>query len=245
VIATHLGNGIVQFDDVMTIDDGFTTDFFDRLNKLNINQSSESEDGSIINEGNYRIEKDKIQLSPQRYTDLTKLNDPKDQEFIQTMQNSIHQCVRTYSHLFPVVAECIRWASHGYIIKYDVGQSIGPHSDCNIPYEKDGITPINTFPMQNVLTCGLMLNDGYQGGAISYRPWGIKTKPDSGSVLVYPSSYLGCHEVDPITSGTRYAYLMWYGQGPINGINHNVITDIVQVNSNQKVVPVGPLPPYV
>ena len=244
MIATHLGNGVIQFDNVLSIEESYINGFFNRLNQLEVNHGIKNEDGSITSEGNYRIPKDKINLSPQRYTNFNGMDLLEDQEFIKSMRDSIHKCVRVYTQVFPIVAECIRWASHGYAIKYDVGQSIGPHSDCNIPYAEDGVTPLSTFPMQNVLTCGLMLNNDYEGGDISYRPWGIKTKPPAGSVLLYPSSYLGCHEVDTITKGTRYAYLMWYGQGPISGLTHNVISDLKQLNANQKFVPVGQLRLY-
>jgi predicted 2-oxoglutarate/Fe(II)-dependent dioxygenase YbiX len=228
----------------MSIKDNYINGFFDRLNQLETNHGSENADGSVTSEGNYTIPKDKVQLSPQRYTNLNELTLPEDKDFIKVMRDSIHQCVRIYTQAFPVVAESVRWATHGYAIKYDVGQSIGPHSDCSIPYEKDQITPISTFPMQNVLTCGLMLNNDYEGGELSYRPWGITTKAPAGSVVIYPSSYLGCHEVEPVSKGVRYAYLMWYGQGPINGVPHNVVTDLPQLNFNQKVVPVGQLPLY-
>jgi len=241
MIATHLGNGIVQFDNVLTIKENYINGFFDRLNELQPNQGIEVDDDFVINEGSYKMSKEAAKLSPQRYTNLNELVFPEDQEFIKLMREAIHECVRAYTQVFPVVAECIRWATHGYAIKYEIGQSIGPHSDCNIPYEEDRITPISTFPMQNVLTCGLMLNDDYRGGAISYRPWGITTKAPAGSILIYPSSYLGCHEVNPVTEGIRYAYLMWYGQGPIDGINHNAVNDLHQLNFNQKTVLVGRL----
>lgn len=241
MIATHLGNGIIQFDKVLKIDKEYITSFFTRLNNLQTNLGIEIDNELIINEGNYRMSKEMAKLSPQRYTNLDELTLPKDQEFIKTMRDSIHQCVRMYTKVFPVVVESIRWATHGYAIRYDIGQSIGPHSDCNIPYEEDGTTPINTFPMQNVLTCGLMLNNDYEGGELSYRPWGITTTTDAGSILIYPSSYVGCHEVTPVTKGTRYAYLMWYGQGPISGVSHNTINDLKELNFNQRVVPVGPI----
>lgn len=241
MIATHLGNGIIQFDNVISIKENYINGFFDRLNNLQPNQGREVDDESIMNEGNYKMSKEMAKLSPQRYTNLDELTLPKDQEFIKVMRDSIHQCVRMYTKVFPVVAESIRWATHGYAIKYDVGQYIGPHSDCNIPYEEDQVTPISTFPMQNVLTCGLMLNDDYEGGELSYRPWSIRTKAPAGSIVIYPSSYLGCHEVEPVLKGIRYAYLMWYGQGPISGIHHNVVTDLKELNFSQKVVPVGPI----
>lgn len=239
MIVTHLGNGIVKFDDALSIDKDYIDGFFERLNLLDVNHGIKNSDGSVTNEGDYTIEKNKVSLSPHRYTNLDLLSLEEDRHFIKSMRDSIHKCVHAYADIFPIVAESIRWVTNGYAIKYEVGNEIGPHSDCSIPYEEDGVTPINTAPMQNVLTCGLMLNDEYEGGAISYRPWAITTKPNAGSILIYPSSYIGCHEVAPILKGTRYAYLMWYGQGPISGSNHNMVIDIVKKNSDQRFVSVG------
>lgn len=241
MITTHLGNAIVRFDDALVIDVNYMSGLFERLNQLEVNHGQMVDDEHVLTEGRYKLHKQEANIAPQRFTDLTKLDRPDDQLFIQNMRNTIHQCVREYVHLFPVVAECIRWSTDGYIIKYENGQSIGPHSDCNIAYADDGVTPINTFPMQNILTCGLILNNDYEGGDISYRPWGITTKPSAGSILIYPSSFVGCHEVAPVTTGIRYAYLMWYGHGPTGGVSHRVIDDIKSLNSNQSFVPVGRL----
>lgn len=245
MIATHLGNAIVKYDNALSIDPQFMTGFYKRLQQTGVNQGEVLDEEHVRTEGKYTFDKEKVKMSPQRFTDLSKMESDEDQLFISKMRESIHRCVREYSQSFPIVAECIKWVTDGYVIKYEVGQSIGPHSDCSIAYAEDGITPINTFPMQNILTCGLMLNDDYEGGQVSYRPWGITTRPDAGSILIYPSSYVGCHEVAPVTSGVRYAYLMWYGHGPLlGGFNHRAVTDIRNSNSNQKFVPVGQLPLY-
>jgi len=244
VIATHLGNAIVKYDNAISIDPQFMSGFYDRLQQTGVTHGETIDEEHVRTEGKYIFDKTKIVESPQRFTDLSKLTSEEDQLFVKNMRSIIHRCVREYVHTFPVVAECIRWSTDGYVIKYENGQSIGPHSDCSIAYADDGVTPINTFPMQNIITCGLMLNDDYEGGAISYRPWGITTRPDAGSVLIYPSSYVGCHEVAPITSGVRYAYLMWYGHGPIGGFNHRTVDDVRGSNSSQDIVLVGQLPLY-
>lgn len=236
-----MGNGVVKFEDVFAIDKDYIFEFFSQLNKIDVNYGQAIDEEHVRSEGQYKLNYEEMSKAPIRFTDLHRLERPEDADFILKMRDAIHSCVRVYARIFPVVAECVRWGTHGYVIRYENGQSIGPHSDCNIAYEDDGITPINTFPMQNVLTCGLFLNDDFSGGDLYFRPWAITVKPKPGTIVIYPSSYLGCHEVSPVTVGQRHAYLMWYGHGPISGISHRPADDIKDISANfqQKFVPVG------
>jgi len=243
----HLGNGIIKFEDVFSFDTEYFSGFTKRLHNLD-KRPEQVIDGNdetyILTEGGYKITERDANYAPQRFSQLSMLSE-EDKQFIEDVRDAIHTCVVEYCKVFPVVIENIRWATNGYVIKYENGQEIGPHSDCNIAYAEDGVTPVNTFPMQNILTCGLFFNDNFEGGEVLYRPWGITVKPKPGSVLVYPSSYMGCHEVAAVTEGIRYAYLCWYGQGPINMPDHRMIDQIRKEvghsNSAQRFVPVGPV----
>ena len=106
----------------------------------------------------------------------------------------------------------MKWRTSGQVASYSVGQNIGPHGDCALPYDNEG-NILNSFPLHNTLTGSMTLSDGYEGGAIRFRPWNITTNPKLGSVLIYPSSFMGCHEVEKIVSGARNVYLQWFCQG--------------------------------
>jgi predicted 2-oxoglutarate/Fe(II)-dependent dioxygenase YbiX len=243
---THLGSGIVRFDEVFGVDpenfEGFKKDL-----ELTIPQQNKviDEDGSVRTSGGYKIEGNHFKDSPTRYTNLQTLND-SNKNFVSILQQAMHDCVVEYCKIFPVVIENIRWVTNGYVIKYENGQSIGPHSDCNIAYDEDNVTPINTTPIYNILTVGAFLNNDFAGGEISYRPWGIVQRPNVGSILIYPSSYIGCHEVAPVTQGARYAYLRWYGHGDApSGKNESVfhlLENLKIINFEQKAVLVGEIP---
>lgn len=245
MIVTHLGSGIVKFDDVFSVDIEHFKTFKENLEET-IQQESKviDEEGSVRTEGGYKISNEWIKYSPTRYTDLSSLTG-KDHTFVEMLKTSMHKCVVEYCKLFPVVIENIRWVTNGYIIKYENGQCIGPHSDCNIAYAEDNVTPINSIPLYNVLTVGAFLNNDFTGGELSYRPWGISAKPNVGSILVYPSSYIGCHEVAPVTDGARYAYLRWYGHGEIPWAPNESVLHLFEGlgmdNREQKCVLVGKL----
>lgn len=245
MIVSHLGNGIVKFDNAFNVDSGYFDSFKISIESTEQNQQQNiNDDGSIRTEGGYKISNDWIKYSPTRYTNLSNLDDD-GKNFIESIKKAMHKCVIEYCKIFPVVIENIRWVTNGYIIKYENGQCIGPHSDCNIAYADDGITPINSIPIYNVLTVGAFLNSDFTGGDVSYRPWGITTRPETGSILVYPSSYMGCHEVSPVTDGQRYAYLRWYGHGEIpwepNESVMHLLEELKIRNTEQKFVSVGKL----
>ncbi len=156
-----MGNAIVKFDDAFEVD----LDLFEKF-KLHIEETLphksvySNEDGSMRTEGGYEISNDYIKYSPIRYTNLHTLPD-EDKNFIEYMKQAMHKCVIEYCKIFPVVIENIRWVTNGYVIKYENGQCIGPHSDCNIAYAEDNVTVINSIPVNNVLTIGAFLNDDF------------------------------------------------------------------------------------
>jgi len=143
-------------------------------------------------------------------------------DFCQKMEESFYSCVVEYAKIFPTVLEALKWRTRGYVIKYKNGQSIGPHSDNGLPYaSEDAVIPSTEHPIKNTLTAGLFLNKEYVGGELYFRIWDIKIDADPGDIVIYPSSFLGCHEVLPVTEGTRYAYLAWFGHGQNQMLNEN------------------------
>ena len=239
MIAKHLGNGIMLFEDVID-----TSSFSAYLERI-FAEKSEATNGVDIdssqNDGGYTVEESHASELPIRFHGLS-----SGSEFLKEITESIdgvlYQCLVEYCRSFPVAIDCIRWRTSGQVASYSVGQNIGPHSDCSIPYDNQG-NVLNSFPLHNTLTASMVLNDGYQGGAIKFRPWAITTNPKIGCVLIYPSSFMGCHEVEPITSGVRNVYLQWFCQGKPemqilkeNELN-NLVTDVRHYG--QKYVHVG------
>jgi hypothetical protein len=53
------------------------------------------------------------------------------------------------------------------------------------------------------------LNDDYEGGEIEFENFGIKIKPKSGMLLLFPSNYAYSHIAHPVISGTKYAIVTW------------------------------------
>jgi hypothetical protein len=97
--------------------------------------------------------------------------------------------------------------SHMYrLLKYETGAKIHPHSD-HIPFVYGSAT--------------FNLNDEYTGGDFSFWNGKYKVKLAAGEAMIWPADYFWVHEVEPITSGVRYAtnsFLLSIPQPAIDGI---------------------------
>jgi predicted 2-oxoglutarate/Fe(II)-dependent dioxygenase YbiX len=211
MIVKHLGNGIMLFDDVLEIGGLWIKEyvstvfdeFSDATNGLDSNTST--------NDGGYMVEPEHASKLPIRFHGLSDGSESV-KNTTAMIDAGMYRCLVEYCRSFPVAIDCIKWKTSGQIASYSAGQYIGPHSDCALPYDENG-NILNSFPLHNTLTGSMILSDGYEGGEINFKPWGITISPKIGSVLIYPSSFMGCHEVMPVTAGRRDVYLQWYCQG--------------------------------
>lgn len=209
MIVRHLGGGVMMFDDVLDIDASVIKEYVSVIFARDLDATHGV--GVDRNDGGYEIEQEHVSKLPIRFNKLSSGTE-FSQKINKMINDGLYECLVEYCRSFPLAAECIRWRTGGQIASYSVGQMMGPHSDCALPYDEEG-NILNTFPLHNTLTGSMALNDDFEGGAVRFRPWGITVKPKIGSVLIYPSSFMGCHEVEPVVSGVRNSYLQWYCQG--------------------------------
>jgi predicted 2-oxoglutarate/Fe(II)-dependent dioxygenase YbiX len=222
--ATHLGSGIILFKNAFDVDSDFFSTFMERMygNSPPTIYGLTDDDPTVKNNGGYEFNSESLKSLPIRHTNtLYQGISDDDKEFVQLLEDSIYKCLVEYCRSFPVVMETVTWRTRGYFIEYHKGMSIGSHSDCAIAYEPNSFAEINTFPIHNTLTSSLVLNDDYEGGEIGFAPWGISIKPPKGSILIYPSSFIGCHSVAPLESGVRFAYLSWFAHGLTSHLDIN------------------------
>jgi len=82
------------------------------------------------------------------------------------------------------------------ILKYGEGQKFTNHID---DY-KEGPRRVSLI---------YYLNDDYEGGEIKFPRFGITYKPKANDLIIFPSTYVYNHSVNPVISGTRYAVVSW------------------------------------
>ena len=214
-----------------------------------VDNLQESNDVSI-NKGGYEIRDNQIPTRPSVYNANT-TNERPFSEFDKCSYVGLLEYCKT----FPSVIACITNRTPGHLLKYSPGHSIGPHSDAALPYQGNSLEPASLAPIKNTLTSVLFLNDQYEGGDVVFRMWGITIKPEYGSMLIYPSSFIGCHEVSPVMAGDRWVFIRWFTQGDsvaipnedgtndqrewVSGFRKDVGIDVSQCHQLQKNVAVN------
>ena len=213
----NYGSGIFSFDNILDASDEQIKKLITNI-EANVRPEGYSTDdsGRVLNSGGYEHHQHGQDIAPFRYVNTVFDGiSEEDKNTIEKLEKAIYDSVVIYCKYFPTAMTSIRWKTRGYLIKYTEGKSMGPHSDSSIPYKNDQYTPLNQQPICNTLTCTITLNNEFTGGDTGFRPWGVNIPGKTGRVLVYPANFIGCHEIYPIKSGVRYAYLSWYCHGDV------------------------------
>lgn len=79
------------------------------------------------------------------------------------------------------------------ISKYATGSAMGPHVDY---YGDPAIEPL--------MSAVLYLNDDVEGGELNFTEFGVRIKPEAGSVVIFPSVAPYYHESIPVLAGVKY-----------------------------------------
>jgi hypothetical protein len=221
------GCGVVEFENVINIDKIFLKEYIEYIKSINESAFTYVEENGkkyALNKTGFKFEVNDIPEAPSRYTKLYFENDSEKQyiQFIDDINQGLYECLVEYCKLYPDAHTTIWWKGNGHIAGYSPGQWIGPHCDDQIPFNF-GEVPQNEFPIHNTVSCGLYLNEcveldsvddfTYSGGEMHFPHAKTTYKPKSGGVIMYPSNYIGRHEVKPVTKGNRYVFLQFYSYG--------------------------------
>lgn len=225
------GGGVVSFDDVIQVDQSFLKEYISWLKEPDEGTFTYLEEGGkkyAVNKTGFKFELNHIVKAPERFVDLlgkTSNRTPSQEviEFIKSCNDELYKCLVQYCSLYPEAATTIWWRGSAHIAGYNKGRWIGPHCDNQIQFEFDG-PPKNEYPIHNTISCALYFNDcvekeeelngtNFIGGHIKFKYAGLDYKPKAGSAVFYPSSFMGTHEVTPVTNGERYVYLEFFAYG--------------------------------
>jgi predicted 2-oxoglutarate/Fe(II)-dependent dioxygenase YbiX len=221
----HVGMGVVICEDVIDVDQDFLFEYINWIRKNQEDTFTYTEEDGIeyaINKTGFKFKLEDVKQAPQRFLDTKgkQLNSPVPQkyiDFIDSLENAVYDALVEYCCYFPDAGTTSWWRPTGHIAGYENGQRIGQHCDDQVPYEWGKPTG-NQVSMHNSSSINLYLNDcvdskdqinsfNYTGGEIHFPNVPYVWKPKAGSVAIYPSSYIGRHEVYPVDLGQRYAFL--------------------------------------
>jgi len=118
-------------------------------------------------------------------------------EISSILFDGLEKGLKHYFSLYPYAEKNIKSREKTmHLLKYKESGFLPAHSDHGIS--------------SRVLSALLYLNDDYEGGNIRFPHAEINIKPEAGSLLFFPSNFVYVHEVDAVTSGTRYSLPNWY-----------------------------------
>ncbi len=117
--------------------------------------------------------------------------------FVQIVQEALY---RWYGVQFPHAETCS-------VLRYLPGQQYKRHVD-NILLASRFQEVEQGIPTRDVSVVGY-LNQDFEGGETFFDRQNIKVKPQTGSVIVFPSAYTHPHQSLPVTTGQKYAWTTW------------------------------------
>lgn len=203
----HLGGGVVLIEDLL---DAETLSLinFDLIESSCTPVGYKKIDGKDYMEGGYYIPEEDLITMPIRY-----MQDIDKFDFYQAIDNAAYTAALEYCKIFPAAAENITSFSSKHFVKYLPGSFMGPHSDCSISYKDETLEPKVISSIGNTVSMSIILNDAFTGGGMNFKLWDIGVSPKAGSALLYPSNYIGAHEVLEVTSGVRWVFLAFLFHG--------------------------------
>jgi predicted 2-oxoglutarate/Fe(II)-dependent dioxygenase YbiX len=89
------------------------------------------------------------------------------------------------------------WHESYQMLRYGEGQEYKAHYD-------GGSTQVS-----RQISCICYLNDDYQGGELEFVNFKVKIKPESGMLILFPSSFPYTHIAHPVTKWTKYSLVTW------------------------------------
>lgn len=226
------GFGIVEFQNVIKIDQLYLQKYIQFLKEINPSPFEiikENGKEYAVNKTGFKFNIEDLAMAPSRYNILFDDHNLHYKEFINIIDTALYECLVQYCKIFPDAAKTVWWKTQGHIAGYSEGQHIGPHSDSHIEFDFVN-APQNESPMYNTVSSGLYLNNcqddsdifSFSGGEMYFEQANFTFKPRAGSVIMYPSNYIGRHEVKPVTKGNRYVYLQFYSYGYSSGQNSGI-----------------------
>lgn len=117
-------------------------------------------------------------------------------EIDENLFHAVSQCLKLYQETAADTDLEIKEDSGYELLRYNEGEFYVEHTD-------------SFKEIPRALSCIIALNDDYDGGEISFFSRELSYKLKKGSVIMFPSNFMYPHEIQKVTSGTRYSIITW------------------------------------
>ena len=225
----HIGLGVLRFKNAISLN----PDIFSHINDLKIKALNAhytyvyNDDGSIkyaTNLSGHRFTPEEVQNNCVRINNFNDLPEGAATEYFIGLEKELYNALLGYISGFPMALPCLWWKTKGHVLSYSSGSALGLHADNDINYMPN-YEPDFQLGTKHVLAAIAYLNDDYTGGEINFPYLNLTYQPVAGDILIFPANFVYAHEVGPIKSGDRYAYLAYYGHGSSDPEHGVTITD--------------------
>ena len=134
-----------------------------------------------------------------RDTDIIHL--PKDDEYsngvLSDLSNDFHNNITPYLDYYSQKYSIpIRSTENAQLLRYSKGQHLAEH------FDRARFVP-------RILSLTYYIDDDYEGGEIEFVNFNLKIKSKKNQLLIFPSSNMYVHKVNPVISGSRHVIIQW------------------------------------
>lgn len=214
------GFGVLEFPNAVSLNVDSVDSWVERRRAVCLKDFVEQPDGSFVHASGKVFSDEDMVRPPWRLFWLHADISDEDQLFLDGLNSAMADCVRLYSSVFPEVRKSVWWSSPPHVATYTRGCSMKFHHDNQVGRRSDltcSVVNAQEFrPIFNVLTGAIVLKSECEGGKLGFRYPDKHFDPVAGSAFVYPSGFLGTHEVQPVISGERIVFLQFFGHGVLN-----------------------------
>lgn len=92
------------------------------------------------------------------------------------------------------------------VLRYSKGGTFRGHADSEVLDRQTGLWK---KIINRDISMLIYLNDGFQGGNITFTRLNYSYHPRKGDLLIFPSDHRYAHRAEPVTSGVRYSIVSW------------------------------------
>jgi predicted 2-oxoglutarate/Fe(II)-dependent dioxygenase YbiX len=104
------------------------------------------------------------------------------------------------------MGERLQWFEAPDLMRYRQGGYYVRHADS---HNMDLDTGTWSKVIDRDLSMLIYLNDGYEGGELSFYKFNYQIRPRAGAAVLFPSDYRYLHAAEVVTKGVRYAIVSW------------------------------------
>lgn len=162
----------------------------------------------VLNKSGHRIPVADLAKTCVRISSLS----DKSLDYAVSIEDVFWDLLPSYLEIYPMALPCLWWETEGHYIKYAEGAQLGLHADNDINFQF-GKEPAQQLGAHHVLASIAYVGGSWSGGEIEFPYLEIVVSPSPGDILMFPANFVAAHKVNPVSSGQRYVYLSYFGQG--------------------------------